>query len=235
MKTIDSQHKGLVAVVPVRAGSKGLPGKNMRHIDDLPLYLRAVHQGLRTIGRVVLSTDIVEITQKNLPECCTLCLRPAELAADNTPMASVITHLIETHNLHDYTLVLLQATSPLREDFDIYTAIALHEEGRHDLVMSVVDSDPSILKYGTLSDGDFTAMRDPSHCFQNRQSLPMIHKPNGSVYVFTAASFMSSDGFPIGRIGAIEMPCNRSFDIDTLDDFLYVEKLTTKRPTVGKR
>lgn len=219
----------LVAIVPVREGSKGLPGKNQRCIDGVPLYLRAVLQGQRTVGRVLLSTDIEAITREGLPTGCTLCPRPAALATDSTPMAPVIQDLIERYNLYEHTLVLLQATSPLRQDCDVNSALALHRQGRHDLVMSVVESDPSVLKYGTLHNNDFMAMRDASHCFENRQSLPEVHKPNGSVYVFSAASFMAANGFPTTRIGATEMPISRSFDIDTLNDFLYVEQLTAQR------
>lgn len=213
----------LIAVVPARAGSKGLVGKNIRLLDGTPLYLHAVRQGQRTVGRVLLSTDIAEITQAGLPEGCTLCPRPAHLATDDTPMAPVIANLIETHALQDHILVLLQSTSPLRSDEDIASAIALFAAGQHDLVMSVVERDRGVLKYGTLHDGQFTAMRNPKHCFTNRQSLPPVHGPNGAVYVFSAARFIAAGGFPSRRIGAIEMPVERSLDIDTIEDFRLAE------------
>jgi CMP-N-acetylneuraminic acid synthetase len=215
--------KRYIAVVPVRAGSKGLPGKNLRCLDGVPLYLHAVAQGLRTVGRVLLSTDIPAIRQSDLPANVTLCVRPAELAADDTPMESVVAHLIEEHDLAGQTLVLLQATSPLRSDEDVLTAIALHAEGRHDLVMSVVARDSGVLKYGTLVGSDFSAMRDAAHCFSNRQSLPKVYGPNGAVYVFGADRFAAAEGFPTRCIGATEMPANRSIDIDTVDDFYSVD------------
>jgi N-acylneuraminate cytidylyltransferase len=217
--------KGYLAIVPVRAGSKGLKGKNMRPLDGLPLYLHAVHQGLRTAGHVLISTDITEINQSNLPIGCTLCPRAAELASDDVPMASVITHLIKTHSLQGYTLVLLQATSPLREDADIESAMNLHAGGVFDIVMSVVARDQGVLKYGTLNGNQFVAMRDPTYCFQNRQSLPNVYGPNGAVYVFSAESFMQKEDFPTARIGVVEMPAMRSIDIDTAEDFRYVEEL----------
>lgn len=215
--------KRYIAVVPVRAGSKGLPGKNLRSLDGVPLYLHAVAQGLRTAGRVLLSTDIPVIRQSDLPANVTLCVRPSELAADDTPMEPVVAHLIEEHDLAGQTLVLLQATSPLRTDEDVLAAIALHAEGRHDLVMSVVARDSGVLKYGTLIGSDFSAMRDPTHCFSNRQSLPKVYGPNGAVYVFDADRFTAAEGFPSRCIGATEMPANRSVDIDTADDFDCVE------------
>jgi CMP-N-acetylneuraminic acid synthetase len=216
--------KGYVAIVPVRAGSKGLKGKNMRPLDGLPLYLHAVHQGLRTAGHVFISTDITEINQSNLPAGCTLCQRPDELASDDVPMASVITHLIKTHSLQGHTLVLLQATTPLRQDADIESAMALHVDGGYDLVMSIVARDQGVLKYGTLNGNHFVAMRDPTYCFQNRQSLPKVYGPNGAVYVFSAESFMQTEDFPTVRIGVVEMPAMRSIDIDTAEDFRYVEE-----------
>ena len=215
--------KRYIAIVPVRDGSKGLPGKNIRSLAGVPLYVHAVTQGLRTVGRVLLSTDIPVIRQSDLPANVTLCVRPSELATDDTPMERVVAHLIEEHDLAGQTLVLLQATSPLRTDEDVLTAIALHAEGRHDIVMSVVARDNGILKYGTLIGSDFSAMRDATYCFSNRQSLPKVYGPNGAVYVFDADRFAAAEGFPSRCIGATEMPANRSIDIDTINDFDSVE------------
>lgn len=226
----------LVAIVPVRSGSKGLPGKNMRTLDGVPLYLRAVHQGLRTVGRVLLSTDITSVAQHELPANVRLCPRPPALAADDTPMSLVIAHLVESQNLANHTLVLLQATSPLRADSDVTAALLLYAEGRHDLVMSVVERDREILKYGLLANGNFTAVRDPAYCFANRQSLPMVCGPNGAVYVFAANKFIEAGGFPSGRIGAIEMAADRSEDIDTAEDFKRVEdRIVRERLLIEKR
>ena len=215
----------LVAVVPLRAGSKGLPGKNLKLLDGVPLYLHAVAQGLRTAGSVLLSTDIHEISEADLPEGCMLCPRPAHLATDETPMALVIEHLITEQKLQGKTLVLLQATSPLRSDADVLETMELHDAGQHDLVFSVVARNRSTLKYGTLEGETFQAMREQSFCFENRQSLPPVFGPNGAIYVFGANQFLASGGFPVARIGAIQMPTERSIDIDTEDDFYHVESL----------
>lgn len=214
-----------IAVVPVRAGSKGLSSKNLMPLDGVPLYLRAVRQGLRTVGRVLLSTDIVEINEVDLPDGCTLCRRPEHLADDDTPMAAVIEHLIVERSLQDATIVLLQATSPLRVDQDIQKAMALFLEGGHDMVLSVVKRDRGVLKYGTLENNRFTAMREQAFCFYNRQQLPPVFGPNGAVYVFQAQGFLDVNGFPSERIGAFDMPADRSADIDTMEDFHDVERM----------
>lgn len=214
----------LIAIVPVRSGSKGLPGKNTMPVAGMPLYLHAVTQGLRTVGQVLLSTDIDEIGNAALPSGCTLCLRPSGLAADNTPMDAVIEHLIEDRALTGKTLVLLQATSPLRLDSDIQAALELFRTRQYDMVLSVVERDRGVLKYGTLDGPRFTAMRAQRFCFFNRQQLPAVHGPNGAVYVFDADRFIDAGGFPSERIGAVEMPVDRSIDIDTLADLRLVEE-----------
>lgn len=222
---VQSNLPDAIAVVPVRAGSKGLPGKNLTLLDGMPLYLHAVRQGLRTVGRVLLSTDIAEIDEINLPEGCILCRRPVHLAGDDTPMAAVIDHLIAERALQGSTIVLLQATSPLRSDDDIRRAMALFQESDHDMVLSVVERDRGVLKYGTLDNNVFTAMREQAYCFYNRQQLPSVFGPNGAVYVFRANRFLDANGFPSERIGAIEMPADRSADIDNLDDLRRAEQV----------
>jgi CMP-N-acetylneuraminic acid synthetase len=221
-----------IAIVPVRAGSKGLPGKNVMQVAGMPLYLHAVYQGLRTVGKVLLSTDIDAIDEASLPVGCTLCRRPDMLAADDTPMDAVIRHLIEDRALGGKTLVLLQATSPLRQDSDIQAALALFRTQVHDIVISVVERDRGVLKYGTLDGDRFTAMRAQRFCFFNRQQLPPVHGPNGAVYVFDADRFVDANGFPSARMGAIEMSIESSVDIDTLADLRHVEDMMRMRNSV---
>lgn len=209
----------LIAIVPVRAGSKGFPGKNTQVLEGIPLYLRAAIQGIRTTGRSLISTDIEEILQSEPPNHIEVSRRSDQLSADDTPMESVLKHIIESKSLHGHTIVLLQATSPLRRDADIQQAIELYNSGCHDLVMSVVKKDKGILKYGTLKDGCFEALRDPSFCFQNRQRLPDVYAPNGAVYVFSARKFIEAGGFPTDNMGAVQMAPEHSLDIDTQEDF----------------
>jgi len=213
-----------IAIIPVRSGSKGLPGKNVRELAGLPLYQYAVRQGTRTIGEALLSTDIEDIIPADLPQGARLIKRPTQLATDTTPMSDVIRHLIETEALESYTLVLLQATTPLRSDEDIARAIQLYNECDYDLVMSVVEHDRSVLKYGLLRGEEFQPMREPEYCFQNRQQLPAVYAPNGAVYVFSASDFIKAGGFPTNHIGAIKMPASRSADIDCANDFDQVER-----------
>lgn len=220
-----AQGTDVIALVPVRAGSKGLPGKNTRSLAGVPLYLRAVLQALRCFPEVVLSTDIPEISQADLPPGCSLLARPPELAQDATTMAPVVAHAIDACQLQRKRIALLQATSPLRRDADIRGTLALHDTGLYDITFTVTEADASVLKYGTMDAGAFTALRDPKHCFSNRQSLPPVYRPNGAVYVFSAEDFTKTGDFPCNRMGAYEMTSDRSFDIDTETDFRTVESI----------
>lgn len=214
------------AILPLRAGSKGLPGKNLHPIAGKPLYRHTLDQALEVTGRCIISTDIADVLTAALPKGCRLVPRPAHLAGDDTPMAPVLVHVFEQMHEQDAlpeTAVLLQATSPLRRNEDIHKAIALFEQGGFELVMSVVKTDPCILKYGFADDNRFAPVADPEFCFANRQSLPEIVRPNGAVYVFSPHRFMETRSLATRSIGMVEMPATRSIDIDTLADLNAAE------------
>lgn len=215
---------GVVALVPVRGGSKGLPGKNIRPLAGVPLFARAVTQGLRVVGSCAVTTNIEEILNAPAPEGCRLLQRPHALCGDDVPMDAVIADAIEQLGLSNATvIVLLQATSPLRSDSDISNVLDLHASGKHDIVMSVTGVDSGILKYGTIADDRYIPVSRPEYCFTNRQSLPRVFRPNGAVYAFSVGVFLRNGGLATDNIGAVEMPVSRSFDIDTLTDFNAVE------------
>jgi CMP-N-acetylneuraminic acid synthetase len=207
------------AVIPLRAGSKGLPSKNIRPLAGKPLYRHAVDQALQAgASRVVITTDIPEVLWAELPAQVALVERPAELAGDTVPMAPVLQHALHTADSHG-TVVLLQATSPLRQSRDIEAALAVFAGGYFELVMSVTSADRGVLKWGTLRGNRFQPLSSPEHCFANRQSLPPVVRPNGALYVLNAERFVASGSFVSERIGVVEMPAERSLDIDSLDDF----------------
>ena len=218
-----------MAIIPLRAGSKGLPGKNVRPIAGKPLYRHALDQAMQVIGQCVISTDIAEVLNARFPKGCRVVPRPAHLAGDDTPMAPVLKHLFEQLGDLPQTAVLLQATSPLRRNEDIQRALELFNEGDFELVMSVVRTDPSILKYGFADQSRFTPISDPDYCFANRQSLPQIVRPNGAVYVFSPHRFMETGSLVSRSIGSIEMPKSHSIDIDTPADLNAVETLLLER------
>lgn len=213
----------LVAVVPVRGGSKGLPGKNLRPLAGVPLWLRAVRQGLEAgAATVLVSTDIAELLARPPEPGIRMLARPPELSGDRVPMAPVLVHALGQLP-GPARVVLLQATSPMRRIADIRAAVALHARGGFDLVKTVTPADAGILKYGTLDGDRFRPVSDPAYCFANRQSLPPVMRPNGAVYVFDRDWFLARGSLATERIGAVPMPQELSFDIDTEADFRRAE------------
>lgn len=214
-----------VAIVPARGGSKGLAQKNTRLLNGKPLYQYAVDQGARTTSGVIVSTDMQEILMSSQPEGVTLYDRPAEFAQDTSPMDDVLRDAIVANSLQGKVIVLLQVTSPLRTDLDVQAALEVFETGQFDLVQTVTLAECSVLKWGMRQGDQFVPLVTPEYCFQNRQSLPEVFKPNGAVYVFSADWFLENNGLATDKIGLSEMPANRSLDIDTLEDFDRVSEI----------
>ena len=214
-----------IALAPLREGSKGLPGKNVRLFAGLPLYEHTVRQGLRCCDGCVVSTDIEEVLAGDYSDGRLLHRRPAYLAGDTTTMAEVLKEVIDSLSLNDLTIILLQVTSPLRHDKDIEDALELYRGGAFELVLSVTPDERSVLKSGMVEESRFLPVSKPEYCFANRQSLPMIYRPNGAIYVFSADWFIQNGGLEADRIGAVTMLSSRSCDIDSKEDFAEAERL----------
>lgn len=214
------------AVIPLRGGSKGLPGKNTRLLAGKPLYRHAVDLALQAgARRVLITTDIPEVLSAKLPDAVMTLQRPAELCGDDVPMAPVLLHALQTARVQG-VVVLLQATSPLRQVHDIQAALDSLSTGAFDLVMSVTEADRGVLKWGQVQpDGRFVPLSSPAHCFANRQTLPPVFKPNGAVYALRAEWFVARGSLVSERIGSVQMSAERSHDIDTLADFERCEAL----------
>ncbi|MFC7702753.1 cytidylyltransferase domain-containing protein [Plastorhodobacter daqingensis] len=219
----------LIAIVPVRGGSRGLPGKNTRDLLGKPLYRHALDQAHAAgVKLCLLSTDIPALLRADHGPGVQVVPRPGELARDDTPMDPVLAHALQVVD-GPARVVLLQATSPLREPEDIAAAVALHSAGRFDLVMSVTRTPSHILKYGMVKEGAFRPVAGADYCFMNRQALPEVYRPNGAVYVFDADWFRRNGRLATDRIGAVEMPPERALDIDTAEDFAQVESVMRTR------
>jgi len=214
------------AIIPIRAGSKGLPGKNTRILAGLPLYMHAVHLALDAgAGRVLISTDIDEVLNANFPKKVLVVQRPPQLSGDDVTMSPVLMHLLMQEKVQG-PVVLLQATSPLRKVSDVQTALMQLDTGEFDLVMSVTEAERSVLKWGMILDNkQYVPFAGVSYCFANRQSLPPVYKPNGALYAMRAEWFISNGSLATQRLGTVIMPVERSQDIDNLADFELCELL----------
>lgn len=219
--------KDWTAIIPIREGSKGLANKNTKILAGQPLYQHTIDQALDAgASRIVISTDIAQVLQAKHHRRVTVVERPVELCTDDTPMQPVLAHGLSATDTQG-VFALLQATSPLRNSIHIQRALLQYASGSHDLVLSVVEADSSILKWGFLNGNDFKAVADIKYCFSNRQSLPPIYRPNGAVYITDSQWFLHNQGFETENIGVITMGLQESIDIDNQANFDACEAIMT--------
>lgn len=227
-----------LAVIPARGGSKGLPGKNIRPFAGLPLLVHSLRCAalLPRLADVIVSTDSEEIAAVarahggNVPF-----LRPAELAADDTPMVPVLAHaLSETSRLLGRTyrsLLLLDPTSPTRLPEDIERAFTVLGEDAA-AVGAISCSRPTFNPFfsGVVeSDGYLSRAFDTATWRPRRQDFPAFFRINGAVYLWRAEYIARAPTTWLegGPHRMIEIPETRAFSLDDLDEFERAELMVT--------
>jgi len=137
---------GVVAIVPARGGSKGLPGKNLAPVAGVPLITRTIRAavGASRIDAVFVSTDDDRIADAAHAEGAGVIRRPVELAGDTASSESALLHALDEIAAGAGTLpgvtVFLQATSPFVDSADLDEAVRRVVDGEDDVVFSVVPS-----------------------------------------------------------------------------------------------
>ncbi len=220
-----------VAIVPARAGSKGLPGKNVRPLLGKPLVGWTLDAALAAgrVARVVVTTDdpvVAEIARTRGAEVVD---RPPELAGDNASIVEATLHAAAAAGLaEDAVITLLQPTSPLRAAADVDAALALYEEGGGaGAVMSVCETDHHPLKALLVDEAGLMnpVGGRPETLSAARQTLPRAYRQNGAVYVIRVSELAARRSFFAPPCRPYPMPAERSVDIDSLADFARCEAL----------
>ncbi|MFT5796967.1 MAG: CMP-N,N'-diacetyllegionaminic acid synthase [Candidatus Azotimanducaceae bacterium] len=212
-----------IALIPLRKGSKGLPGKNLRELAGLPLFLHSVKCATAAnIDRVIVTTDFDALPNVDgLPY--ELFQRSDSTAIDAAPTHLALLEVIEDLELSDETIVLLQATSPLRSADTVQEALVLFATDRYEMVCSAKQADNGYLKAGTVRSGNFIPLVDTETLFKPRQDLPNLFKLDGAVYVFNSDWLRKNRSLEAKSIGIIVSPPEETIDIDTYEDFLEAE------------
>lgn len=220
----------MIAIVPARGGSKGLPGKNIKNLLGKPMIAYTIEEALKSkyITEVIISTDCNEIEKVAIKYGAkSPFLRPEYLATDSAKAIDNYIYTIDrlnkefAYDIKDF--VLLQPTSPLRTVEDIDKSIELFKDKNADSVVSYTEEHHPIEwhKYIT-EDGKFENIFEEK--LLNRQEIKKSYFPNGAVFVFDyrlikQGKFYSDNSY------AYIMPRNRSVDVDTIEDFKYIEFL----------
>lgn len=220
----------MLAIIPARGGSKGLPGKNIKMLAGLPLIAHTIKAALNSkyINRVIVSTDSQDIYQAAQKHGAhESFLRPYHLATDDAK--AIDTYLYTVERLaHESgavieNIIVLQPTSPLRTPDDIDRAIELFISKNADSVISYTEELHPIQWHKYITD-DLELESIFPETLDNRQKYRRSYYPNGAVYVFKV-SLLKQEKYTSEKTYAYIMPRTRSVDIDTIDDFKYAEFL----------
>ena len=238
MPPVRSTTPRVLAVVPARGGSRGLPGKNTRSLCGIPLVAHAIRAAAATaaVTRVVVTTDSDEIADLAREHGADVpFIRPRELATDETPMAPVIAHAITTVESMEGTtydvVLLLDPTSPARDPDQITSAVEmLLQDPLLDGVVSV--SEPTFQPewVGVRQEGSTLSRYFRSGVgVTRRQDVERYLRINGNFYVWRAASAraLRRSWFDEGRYAGVEIPEAQAFSIDDEYEFRLIEALVT--------
>jgi YrbI family 3-deoxy-D-manno-octulosonate 8-phosphate phosphatase len=209
----------VVAIIPARGGSRGVPGKNLRRVGGIPLIGRAVAaaRGVREIDRVVVSTDDDEIAAVAREWGAEIVDRPASLAGDTASSESALLHALDTlraRGVETGILVFVQATSPFIDPADLGDAIGRVAAGAADVVFSAVESWGFIWRHG--DDGMTGINHDPA-ARPRRQDRRPEYLETGAFYVLDAAGFRVAKHRFFGRTGVALVEERHALEIDTAE------------------
>ena len=232
----------VLAVIPARGGSKGVPRKNIRPVCGKPLMAYTIETALAArylFHRIIVSTDdaeIADVARQYGAEAPFL--RPADLAGDHVPMLPVLQHAVRFVEAQDDLVLdwvcLLQPTDPLRLVGDIEEAIRLGQAGGCDSVISVVqvfDVHPILMK--RIEKGYL----EP-YCIEEKEGTrrqdydPPAYMRNGAIYLTRRDVLMEHDSIWGEKICPYVMPPERSVSVDSELDMKLVEWLLEERLAV---
>ncbi len=229
---MSSRPPSVTAIIPARAGSKGLPGKNLHPLDGRPLidWTLDAASNCAELTNSWLSSDADEILSRASLFGVDTITRPADLAADDSSPVDVVLHALAKIGFDPTVVVLLQPTSPLRTADDISAAIKVLVGSKAPAVVSVTAARTHPYLTRTIRpDGTLSTFAQTSDIDSRRQSYPPVMELNGAIYAVRTEVFRRLRTFePPGTL-AYEMPDERSVDIDTLEDLIRAESLLRGR------
>lgn len=226
----EKERKNMLAVIPARGGSKGVPGKNIKELAGRPLLAYTVEAALESgiFSKVIVSTDSEEIADIAI-RCGAEVpfLRPAEISGDMTSSDDVILHALSycrENCISSETVCKLQPTSPLRSSSHIKDAYHLFTQRCADFLVSVCECEHSPLWMGSIGEDlcmdDFIPEEVRRSC---RQELPSYYRLNGAIYMARTDKYKENKSFFGKNSIAYIMNQEESVDIDSYLDFRIAE------------
>ena len=204
----------IVSLIPARKGSKGIKNKNLIDLCGKPLIHYSIQASINSLVDetwVSSDSDVILETSKNLGS--NIIKRPKELSEDNSTSESVLIHFAK--NIDFDVLVFIQCTVPLIKSVDINKGIEKMKD--YDSVVSVTETTQM-----------FWDSNGPLYDINNRlrrQNSPKRYLETGSFFITKKKKLLESSNRLSGKIGFLEIPKHRSFDIDDYDDLKIIKAI----------
>jgi len=223
------QNKKIIAIIPARAGSKGIPNKNIKELAGKPLIVHPIElaKSIKEINRIIISTDSEEIAKIAKQHGAEVpFIRPPELAKDDTPTLPVIQHCIkymeEKEQYKPDLILLLYPTCPLLKKETVQKAIELFNTKNCNSVISVTKDYGRYWGYNEEK-ATYTQLYPKKRV--NRQYFKPLYKENGAIY-FSNYNTIIEKGVLVDNknIQFIIMDDNDIIDIDTQEDWNNAEQ-----------
>jgi CMP-N-acetylneuraminic acid synthetase len=220
-----------VVLICARGGSKGLPGKNIKYLDGIPLIGWSINvaKQIDKASRVIVSTDSKNIADVALEYGAEVpFMRPKELALDSSPEWDVWKHAIcylKQEKVIFDGLIVLPVTSPLRNVEDVNKCIDEYENGNVDSVITVSEANRNPYFNMVVKDSDnyLSLVIPPIENIATRQEAPTVFDMTTVAYIINPDFVTSNDNIFEGLIRSVFIPPERAVDIDTELDFKLAE------------
>lgn len=229
----------ILGLIPARAGSKGIPGKNIKTLGDKPLIVHAANSVRQSssISRLIVSTDSEEIAEiARFYDIEVPFMRPKELALDSTPTLEVMKHALNYfRNLgEEYDAIcLLQATSPFRRKNFVEECIQTFIDSDSDSFISVLSVPHEYNPHWTFEENEFGELRIATgeiNLIPRRQELPRTFFRDGSVYITKVDFLLGENKIVGGKISFKESDWNYYCNLDTPEDWVKAEEMIRLSP-----
>ena len=214
----------VVAIIPARGGSTGIPGKNLAAVGGVPLITRAVAaaRAADLIDAVYVSTDDQGIAAAARAAGAVVIARPRELSGDSVSSEAAILHAIGVLPFTPELVVFIQATSPFIASADLDSAIARVVEDECDMVFSAKRTHAFLWRH---TDAGAAGVNHDAAFRPRRQDLEPQFQETGAFYVMRSPGFLKARHRFFGRIGIAEVADLTAVDIDSTDDLALARLL----------
>lgn len=225
----------VVAVVPARGGSKGVPRKNLRELEGESLVARAVRtvRGARGVDAVVVSTDDAEIAAAARAAGAEVVDRPGHLAGDDASSESALLHALDVlrvQGCEPEVVVLVQATSPFIDADRLDAAIRAVRLDECDVAFSVTRSHVHLWRHGL--EGPEGINHDAA-VRRRRQDMEPQLAETGAFYAMRAEGLRRHEHRFFGRLRLVEVDAGDAIEIDSEHDLRVAGRMVLERRAVG--